>query len=301
MNLRSLDLNLLLVFDAMMLERNVTRAADRIGLSQPAVSNALTRLRGHLNDDLFIRSPDGMRPTPRAEELAAPVRAALQSLQDALDPPRFEAAAAERVFRIATNDYVAAVLIPRFVALLEREAPLVDLRLVPIGGRMNELLDDQDVDFACTSVGDLPDRFASAEIVEDDYVVAMRKDHPLAEGELTIARYAAASHLLVTPRGDPKGFIDEALAKKGMTRRLGVTVNQFAAAAPIIAMSSLIATLPRQAADLFGPPFGLVQRASPFRAPRNMTVVSLVWHRRLGAHPATTWFVDAFRRSLMSD
>ncbi len=292
MNLRSLDLNLLLVFDAVMAERNVTRAAERVGLSQPALSNALTRLRGHLKDELFVRSPDGMRPTPRALELSAPIHDALASLEQALDPVRFDPAASTRTFKIATNDYVASVLMPRVMARLQEVAPGVDVRIVPLGGRMYELLDAQEVDFGCTSVGDLPERFEAREIVEDIYVVLMRHDHPLAEGRMTLQAFARANHMLVTPRGDPRGFIDQALAAKGLTRRLGLAVNQFAAAPAIIAATDMIVTLPKQAADLFGPAFGLVQRACPLPAPRDMTLVSLVWNRRLGKHPALQWFAE---------
>jgi DNA-binding transcriptional LysR family regulator len=293
MNLRSLDLNLLLVFDAVMAERNVTRAADRIGLSQPALSNALTRLRHHLKDDLFVRSPDGMKPTARALELAAPIHDALASLEQALDPALFDPANSTRTFRIATNDYVASVLMPSVMAKLAQVAPGVDVRLVPLAGRMHDLLDAQEVDFACTSVGEQPERFATRDIVEDSYVVLMRAGHRLSAREtLRLEDYAAENHLLVTPRGDPRGFVDQALAARGLTRRLGLTVNQFAAAPAIVAATDLVATIPKQAADLFGPPFGLVHRPCPVAVPREMRVVSLVWNRRLSRHPAFTWFAE---------
>jgi DNA-binding transcriptional LysR family regulator len=295
MNLRSLDLNLLLVFDAVMAERNVTRAADRIGLSQPAMSNALTRLRHHLKDELFVRSPDGMRPTARALELAAPIHEALSSLEQALDPALFDPAQSTRTFKIATNDYVAAVLMPKVMARLAEIAPGIDVRLVPLGGRMHELLDAQEVDFACTSVGEQPERFATRDIVEDSYVVLMRSGHPLgAYDRLRIEVYAAATHVLVTPRGDPRGFVDSALAARGLTRRLALTVNQFAAAPAIVAATDLVATIPKRAADLFGPPFGLIHRPCPVPAPREMSLVSLVWNRRLSRHPAFTWFAETF-------
>lgn len=297
MNLRSLDLNLLLAFDAVMAERNVTRAAERVGLSQPALSNALTRLRGHLKDDLFIRSPEGMRPTPRALELATPIHEALASLEHALDPVRFDPMESTRTFRMATNDYVAAVLMPAVMKRLARVAPNVDVRLLPIGGRMLEVLDTQEADFGCTSVGELPDRFEAREIVEDSYVVLLRSDHPLAEARMTLQAYAKATHILVTPRGDPRGFVDTALAQRGLTRRLGLTVNQFAAAPAIVAATDMIATIPKRAADLFGPPFGLIQRPCPVPAPRDMTVVSLVWNRRLGKHPAFSWFAETMAQA----
>ena len=292
MNLRSLDLNLLLVFDAVMRERNVTRAAERVGLSQPALSNALPRLRGHLKDELFVRSPEGMRPTPRALDLAGPIREALASLEHALDPIQFDPAVSTRTIRIATNDYVAAVLMPRVMVALTQQAPGVDVRLTPLGGRLYEVLDAQEVDFGCTAVSDLPDRFDARQIVEDSYVVLMRAPHALAERTMTVSEFAGATHVLVTPRGDPRGFIDQALAARGLTRRLGLTVNQFVAALPIVAATDMIVTMPKQAADLYGLTFGLVQRPCPLPAPRDMTVVSLVWNRRLAKHPALQWFAD---------
>lgn len=135
MNLRRLDLNLLVVFDALMTDRNVTRAGERVGLSQPAMSNALSRLRAFFKDDLFVRGPEGMRPTPRAIELAPGVHAALGTIDAALEPVSFDPAVAQRTFRIDTNDYVVATYMPRLFALLAREAPCIDIRITPLTGQ----------------------------------------------------------------------------------------------------------------------------------------------------------------------
>jgi DNA-binding transcriptional LysR family regulator len=268
MNLRRVDLNLLVIFDALMRERNVTRAADKVGLSQPAFSNALSRLRAFFADDLFLRGPDGMRPTARALELADQVHAALAAIDAALDPVKFDPKTAHRTFTIETNDYVVSAFFPALMQMLRREAPGVDIRVSPQAGRSFERLDVQEIDLAISAFGDPPDRFGVEELSRDGYGVVMRKNHPLAEEKLTLARYAAASHLLVTPRGDPRGFVDEQLAEKGLTRRIALTVNQFASAAPIVAATDLVATLPMRMAAIGAKRFGLVIRDAPILPPR---------------------------------
>ena len=292
MNLAGLDLNLLLVFDAVMAERNVTRAGRRIGMSQPAVSNALNRLRHHLKDELFVRTAEGMRPTPRALELAEPIQGALGQLQSALDRQDFDPATARRTFRIATTDYIVSILMPALAGYLMRYAPGVDLRILPIGGRLFEMLDAQEADFGITTVGDAPDRFERALLFEEEYVCLMHPHNSLAEGTLTIPAFAAARHLLITPRGDARGFIDEALASRGLTRRIAMTVNQFALAAPVVAASDLIVTLPRRIANLHALTYGLKTVACPISTPRRFRVGEIVWHRRLGRHPANDWLRD---------
>lgn len=295
MNLASLDLNLLLVFDAVMAERHVTRAAERVGLSQPAVSNALSRLRHRLKDELFVRSSGGMRPTARAIELAEPVRRALAELEQALDQSAFDPSTARRAFRIATNDYCVAALMPALVRALTERAPGVDLHCMPTGGRGLALLDDGAADFAISAFDDLPDRFGSALLFRDTFACVMRKGHELASAPLTLERYAAASHLLVSLRGDPRGFVDTALARRGLTRRIGMTVNQFAVAPSIIAASDMIMTMPRRMACLYVPLHDLHVTDPPLEtpAPIGFSSAIMVWHQRLSDHPAHRWFRDA--------
>lgn len=296
MNLRRLDLNLLVVFDAMMTDRNVTRAAARIGLSQPAMSNALNRLRAFFKDELFLRGPDGMRPTPRAMDLAPAVHQALGAIDAALDPVTFDPRTAQRTIRIDTNDYVVATYLPRLMALLAREAPGIDLRISPQTGRTMERLDAQEIDFGISAYGDVPDRFEIEQIDEEVYVVLMRKRHPLVAANMTLSSYAAATHVLVSPRGDTRGFVDTALAEKGLTRRIALTVNQFSVVGPIIAATNLVVTIPKRIADQMVPAFGLIQKPSPVPGPKAFSAVSMIWHRRLGQHPANVWFRSAMKR-----
>ncbi|MEM7777297.1 MAG: LysR family transcriptional regulator [Pseudomonadota bacterium] len=295
MNLAGLDLNLLLVFDAVMSERHVTRAGRKIGMSQPAMSNALSRLRFHLKDELFVRGPDGMRPTPRALELAAPIRGALASLEVALDPAVFDPATATRVFSIGTNDYSVSTLMPDVVAKVEADAPGVSIRLVPSAGRTLELLDSQEIDFGLSAFGSIPERFGSLVLVEDTYVLMMREDHPLATGRLSLAKYAAARHLLMSPRGERQGFVDRVLAEQGLTRQIAMTINSFAAAPALLATTDLVMASPKRVADRFCKLHRLAMRPAPFSGPREFASATLVWHERLASHPAQIWFRELLR------
>jgi len=206
MNLRSIDLNLLVVFDAIYSERNVTRASEKICLSQSATSNALTRLRLQLKDDLFLRSPSGLRPTPRSHELAPRIHAILADLQDVLEPQAFDPATATRDVSIAVVDFFSIVIAPILMGILTREAPGIRLRIVPTVGRSMVALDQAEVDFAAASFGNIPERMGHAQLIQDNYSCLVRKGHPLIKKKCTLRQYARASHLLVSPRGDARGF-----------------------------------------------------------------------------------------------
>lgn len=292
MNVSSLDLNLLRVFDAVMTEGNVTRAADRLFLSQPATSHALGRLRHILKDDLFVKVPGGVRPTPRAQELAGPVHEALTSLEQAFNPPEFDPATSNRVIRVATHDYLVTTLMARVAADLADHAPGISLRLRPTAGRAPEMLDLQEVDMAVSAFGDLPERFDKAVLLRDRYCCVVRRGHPLARGKMTLKRFAEARHLLISPRGDERGFVDTDLAGQGMTRHIGLIINQFAPAGEIVAATDLVLTVPERLARMQADTHGLVVLPSPVEPPGAFTSTEVVWHRRLGNHPALTWFRD---------
>jgi DNA-binding transcriptional LysR family regulator len=289
MNLRRIDLNLLVVFDAVMLDKSVTRAAERVFLTQSAVSSALGRLREQLGDELFIRGPGKLRPTPRALELEEPVRALLAELQQVLAPARFDPAHEQRSFTIATNDYFTAVVAPPLAGRLAQAAPGIDLRIVPTGGRPLEMLDAREADLVCTSWSRPPERFAIETLLEDDYVCVVRKDHPFAKKPPTLAQFARAKHVLVSPRGDVRGFVDEKLAEKGLTRRIALTVNHFAAAPQIVAETDAVLTVPRLIAQRFAPTRTTALFDCPVPVPPALTRMSMLWHDRLARHPAHAW------------
>lgn len=292
MHLRRIDLNLLLVFDAIMRTGNVSRAALKLGMSQPAVSKALGRLRHVLKDELFIRAPDGMQATPRARELSAPVRQALSSLEHALDPSQFNPATAQRTFHIATNDYVASVFMPKLTRYLREHAPGVDLRLYPNVGKSLDMLDQQEADFAIMPYEILPERFEYVDVMNAPFVVIMRQGHPLSDGEITLERYAQADHLMVTFRGDDRSFVDDKLERRGLRRRVAMTINQFNVGPPIVAASDMIMSIPRPIAEQQASFYDLIVREAPDLGLPFGAALKLVWSRRLTRHPAHDWMKD---------
>ncbi len=306
-NFRTLDLNLLRVFDEVMAERSLTRAARNLSLTQPAVSNALRRLRDTLGDELVRRSGQGMEPTPRALALWPAVRDALRQLQQSLAPDRFVPADAENTFVLAMADATAAELISRLVDIIESEAPGVSLRVVPLITRdPRKLLDDEAIDLAVgyfpAVLADLTARaqvgkavaFDHQRLYDGAYVCVMRSGHPLASGTFTLNRFCAARHLLVSFSGRPFGFIDEALATLGRERRVVLTVNQFFTAGRVVANSNLLTVLPRHFVGATGISDALVLRDLPFAVPP--VHVEALWHSRQGPSSAHGWLRQAIGR-----
>jgi DNA-binding transcriptional LysR family regulator len=297
---RTLDLNLLRVFDQVMAERNLTRAARNLSMTQPAVSNALNRLRDALGDKLVTRSGYGVEPTARALALWPAVADALRQLESSITPGDFVAAEARNTFVLAMADATGAELMPGLVEIIERDAPGVSARVVPLTTRdPRRLLDDGEVDLA---VGFFPavlaDLTAQAQqggmaafdhqrLFEGRYVCVMRQGHPLARGPMTLKRYCAAHHLLVSFSGRPFGFVDEALASLGLTRRIVLTVNQFFTAGRVVASSDLLTVLPSHFVRVTGIADQLVLRPLPFDVPP--VHVDALWHRRQEQRSDHAW------------
>ncbi len=290
MNWGAFDLNLLIVFDAVMHERSVTRAGSRIGLSQPAMSHALNRLRYMLKDELFVRTPEGMVPTPRAEMLAHPLRNALSEMQLALEPAAFDPAASDRRFALAINNYAAVVLAPPLVAAVSAGAPAVHLALRPSGTLdIVERLDRGDLDLTIGSVDSPGERFATAPLLEDPFIMVMRRGHPASRRKLSAAAFAALPHLEISSSGEDTGFIDRWLAASGLVRRIGLRAP-YLSAGPILVQSDMVATLSRRIAQEFVRNHPLQIREPPYDSPRVRT--TMLWHRRLDRHPAHRWLRD---------
>ena len=310
-NFRTLDLNLLRVFDEVMAERSLTRAARNLSLTQPAVSNALRRLRETLGDELVQRSGQGMAPTPRALSIWPAVRDALHQLQESLTPSTFEPATATSTFVLAMADATAAELMPGLIDILEREARGVAMRVVPLTTRdPRRLLDEQNADLAVGHfppvLADLTARAQAGEAVgfshfrlyDGEYVCVMRKGHPLAKGSLTLDRFCAARHMLVSFSGRPFGFIDESLASMGRKRQVVLTVNQFFTAGRVVANSNLLTVLPRHFVSVTGIADQLVLRPLPFDvAPVH---VDAVWHQRSEQEGAQRWLRQAVSRAAVA-
>ena len=297
---RTLDLNLLRVFDEVMAERSLTRAARNLSLTQPAVSNALRRLREALGDELVRRHGHGVEPTPRALVLWPSVREALRQLQMAIVPSTFEPQEASNTFILSMADATAAELMGKLARQLQTEAPNVSLRVVPLTTRdprklLTEGVADLALGYFPAVLTDLTGRAQAGEAVAfehqrlyaGEYVCVMRQGHPLADQPMTLDRYCAARHLLVSFSGRPYGFVDEALASIGRQRRIVLTVNQFFTAGQVVVNSDLLTVLPRHFVPTTGMSDQLVLRDLPLDVPP--VHVEALWHRRLQHDSAHQW------------
>ena len=283
---RRLDLNLLRVFDEVIAERSLTRAAHNLALTQPAVSNALRRLRETLGDELVRRAGHGIEPTPRALALWPSVRQALRQLQTAIVPSSFMPAEANSTFVLAMADATAAELMGGLAIRLQQSAPGVSVRVVPLTTRdPRRLLADGMADLA---LGYFPAvNFTHQRLYAGEYVCVMRKGHPLADGPLTLDNYCAARHLLVSFSGRPYGYVDEALSSIGRQRRIVLTVNQFFTAGRVVVNSDLLTVLPWHFVPTTGMTDQLVVRTLPLDVPP--VHVEALWHERQQDNPAHQW------------
>lgn len=297
LNWGAIDLNLLIVFDALMQEHNLTRAGKRLGLSQPATSHALARLRHMLHDDLFIRSPDGMQPTPRAAQMAQPVRDALRALRLTLEPEEFDPAQSSNGFTLLVNNYAARAVVPALSRTVAAAAPHVTLDIRPVGGvDVLDQLDTGRADVALSRLVDGGERFKCVRITDDDYVALLDRQHAAADQTaLSAERLAAIPHIDITSSGDDTSFIDEALEERGLARKIATRVP-FLSIVLMLVGADRVAIVPRRAADSLTLICPLVVKELPFASPR--IALSMIWHRRLDNHPAQRWLRGMIRASL---
>ena len=294
--LSAIDLNLLVVFDALMQDRSVTKAAARLALSQPALSHALARLRHMLKDELFIRTPKGMIPTPRAEQLALPVRSALDGLQHSLEPTQFIPSEATRSFRVAVDNYSAIVLVGSLAGRITKIAPGVTLEFRP-SGTLNvlDLLDRGELDLSIGPYPEQGERFSRRSLLHDDFVVVMRKGHPAAgAGELSIEKFSRLSHLIISSAPFATDFVDQALARRKMTRRIQLRAP-FLSAVRILIASDMVSVLRRRVAEELVRYRPLVIRPLPHSSPTLET--AMIWPRWLDNQPSHRWLRENIERT----
>src|SRR6516165_11252164 len=231
MDIGDVDFNLLKAFDALIRERAVTRAAGRIGLSQPAMSHALSRLRGLFADDLFVRTPNRMEPTARAREIAPLVSAAIEHIEAALNLGiGFDPAKSTGIFTAGTAEYAEVALVERLAETFAAQAPEATLRLTPLtGAEAAERLDNGAIDVAVAHLRALPGHLDSMLLLRDPFVLVARRGHPLVAQSLSLETYSALNHVLVSPRGDTSGAVDRALADFGLKRRIALLVATYLA------------------------------------------------------------------------
>jgi len=307
-NFRTLDLNLMRVFDAIMAEQSLTRAAVTLSLTQPAVSNALRRLREHLGDDLLVREGQKLVPTALAKALWPSVRDALRGLELALSPEEFEPLSSVSSFVLTMSDATSAELIPSLSKIFEQDAPAASLRVIPLTTRdPRALLLDGHADFAvgyfpavladlsAQTHSDEPVRFEHLRLFEGEYVCVMRKGHPLSKSPLTLERFCAARHMLVSYSGRPFGFVDEALAALGRKRRVVVTVNQFATAGRVVLSTDLITVLPRHFVQVAGLQNSVCLMDLPIELPP--VHIDLLWLKAKGASSRHLWLKETLMRA----
>ncbi|HEU4387119.1 MAG TPA: LysR family transcriptional regulator [Blastocatellia bacterium] len=299
MNLEAIDLNLLLVFEALMEERNVTRAAKRIGLSQSAMSNALARLRRTFDDPLLVRTPAGMAPTRKAQALILPVRESLARLRSALvDQPAFDAAGSQRAFQILMSDYSEVTLLPHLLSRLVREAPGVSFRVRRSRSLFDPPAPEELANAFDLAVGFYPDAPAldtslrSEVLWEDKNVCIVSSKHPVIKSALTLRQYAGAAHAAVFYKSEGQGFIDALLAQHGLMRRQTVLVPHFISAAYIVAESELIATVPERLALELKKKLKLKTLTPPIAIPPFR--LTALWHERRQADPGHVWLRALF-------
>jgi DNA-binding transcriptional LysR family regulator len=287
MKLGSFDLNLLVVFEAVFQERSVTLAGERLGLTQPAVSHALRRLRYLVKDDLFVKTPEGMMPTPRAEQLALPVHHALNELVLALEPETFDPARAERSFVLAVNNYAAVVLAGPIIAKCAALAPGIRLSLRPSGTlNVAEMLERGELDLVISNRDPPPGHFASRIVVKDRYVVTMHAGSSATRGDLSLSDFANLRHVAVSSSGEDLSFIDSTLAEHSLSRKIVLDVPYLSAGA-VLTQSDMAAVLGRHLAQEFCRSFPLEMKELPFDAPRLR--ISMLWHERLDKQPSHRW------------
>lgn len=308
----NLDLNLLRVFDVMLEERSVTRAGVRLGLTQSAVSHALNRLRYTLDDELFVRGPAGMNPTPRAVEMGPQVHAALNQLQAALAPSDFDPATSERRFAVVAGAYASAVLAPPLAGRLAEAAPHAELMIAEYAADVLERLDARRVDFLVGSVLASPDRFARETLLIEELVWVVRNGHPgFAGGATDLAALVSTPHVVISrsipgivPEGErpalvsrasweDAGAFEAALATRGLTRRVGATVPDTFTALAVASRTDMATLIPRRLAQLSAQSGRVMLIEPPYESPP--VDVSLLYLKDRLADPAVAWMRDLIR------
>lgn len=243
--MRPQELNLLMVFDAIMTERSITRAADRLSMTQPAVSNAVSRMRVAWNDELFVKDGRNIQPTLHAQNLWDQVREPINMLTDAVNPHSFDPTTAKRTFRIAATDIMVDMAWRPLRKLIESEAPGINIHAIPYTiVNAEQVLDDAKVDLVCGLSNQVSTTIRSEYMFTPEYVCAMRNGHSLAKPKMSVKEFAEAEHLLMSLSGDISGVADDALARMGLTRRIAMTVNHFSSIIPLLQESNLIAVVP---------------------------------------------------------
>jgi DNA-binding transcriptional LysR family regulator len=294
-NISAVNLNLLVAFQALSEEKNVTRAARRVGVSQPAMSNTLGQLRELFDDRLFRRTAHGLEPTPRALALREPIDQGLRLLGSALAAPAFDPRTAERTFVLAGSDYVEFVLLPPLLRHLSKTAPGVQLEVRPWGQhQVPAFLARGEADLMIGYYDRLPPHHGETRLFSEDYTCIVRRGHPRVKKRLTLARYLELGHVLVSEQSRSPGSVDRALGARGKQRVVAARVSHFLMVPMLVARTDLVAAISRRVAEAFASALGLQLFPPPLPLPRAW--VHQAWHLQMENDPGHCWLRETIAK-----
>ena len=291
--LRRLDLTVLLVFVNLMRMRKASAVAEHMGLTQSSISHSIKRLRDAFGDPLFLRTPKGMEPTAVAVGLEPKIRHVVETLSEAISTPiDFDPAASTEIIRIGAFDNEMTTLVPNLLQTVRVQAPGMRVSILPLGRRPAlDALEQGEIDLGLGFAWNLPRSIRKIDLYDEGYSVVMRKGHPLSSRTMDITAYLGAEHLIVSPRGDLAGIVDEELQKLGQARRVVMAVPQFLPALSIVSTTDLIATLPARLVACQAKTYQLVAHPTPIPV-RSFTVSALL-HERNASNPMHNWVISA--------
>ena len=289
MELSDIDLNQLVLFQQLMVERRVSKVAENLGLTQPAVSNTLAKLRRQFGDDLFVRTPKGMMPTPFAEQLAGPVGEALVLIHGVLNQhTRFDPAHAERAVTIGMTDIGEIVFLPELVERLRQDAPGVSLSTVrTTASHLREDMEAGQVDLAIGPLPQLKAGFFQRRLFRQRYVCLFRQGHPLDRQQMSLADFQAAEHLIIVSAGTGHDKVDHLIRRAGVERQMRLTVPHFVSVGHILQRTDMVATVTERLAERLAAPFGLRFLPHPVDLPE--VAINVFWHAKVHRSPAHQW------------
>ena len=297
--MRPQELNLLVIFDVIMTEKSITRAADQLSMTQPAVSNAVAKMRSIWKDELFVKDGRGIQATTYAKSLWSQVRESLRVLNLAVKPNVFDASTSKRTFRIAVSGLMVDILWLELRLLIEKTAPGISIHALPYTTLdTQKLLENSDVDIVIGAVNLSQENILSSHLYDTVYKCVMRKDHPLANKKLGIEEFSKAKHLLVSLSGDTYGTVDKSLNQLGLNRHIAMTVNHFSSVIPIISKSDLIATLPSSAIHMYANKNEITISHPPINIQGN--AISMLWHKRQNNDAGLKWLREKINEKFVN-